>query len=141
MLCLLSLMETPPLPVKGCKFWPKLCTYNHWAVRVLQRASPYNGHLRGSVTLTPIAKCFAVELSLPVLTTFAAGIRTHDLPLAGQTLLPIAPPLLWSITWQEMNKTKGSKIKKILVSHSLSELHFNSELVLINSIDFTQTFW
>ena len=24
---------------------------------VLQRATPYNGHLQGSVTLTPIAKC------------------------------------------------------------------------------------
>ena len=29
----------------------------------------YNGHLRGPVTLTPIAKRLAVELSLPVFTT------------------------------------------------------------------------
>ena len=28
-------METSPLPVKGCKFWPMLSTLGHWAVRVL----------------------------------------------------------------------------------------------------------
>ena len=28
-------LETSPLPVKGCKFWPMLGTYSHWAVRVL----------------------------------------------------------------------------------------------------------
>ena len=28
-------METSPLPVKGCKFWPKLGTHGHWTVRVL----------------------------------------------------------------------------------------------------------
>ena len=27
-------METSPLPLKGCKFWPMHGTYNHWAVRV-----------------------------------------------------------------------------------------------------------
>ena len=32
-------------------------------------APVYNGHLRGPVTLTPIAERLAVELSLPVLTT------------------------------------------------------------------------
>ena len=26
---------TSPSPVKGCKFWPTLGTYGHWAVRVL----------------------------------------------------------------------------------------------------------
>ena len=28
-------METSPLPVKDCKFWPKPGTHGHWAVRVL----------------------------------------------------------------------------------------------------------
>ena len=32
--------ETSPLPVKGCKFLPILCTYDNWAVRDLQRATP-----------------------------------------------------------------------------------------------------
>ena len=33
-------------------------------------ASVYNGHLRGPVTLTSIAERLAVELSLPVMTTY-----------------------------------------------------------------------
>ena len=28
-------IEMSTLPVKGCKFWPMLGTYGHWAVRVL----------------------------------------------------------------------------------------------------------
>ena len=33
-------METSPLQVKGCKFWPLLDIRSHWVVRVLQRATP-----------------------------------------------------------------------------------------------------
>ena len=56
-------------------------------------ASVYDGNLQGPVTLTTIAERLAVELSLPVFTTFvASGIRTSNLPLAGWTLKPIAPP-------------------------------------------------
>ena len=33
-------METSPLQVKGCKFWPMLDIHSHWVVRVLQRATP-----------------------------------------------------------------------------------------------------
>ena len=40
------------------------------------RASVYNGHLRGPVTLTPIAEGLAVELSLHVFTTW--GCRGED---------------------------------------------------------------
>ena len=35
-----TLMETSPLPVKGCKFWPMLDTHGHWSVRVLKCATP-----------------------------------------------------------------------------------------------------
>ena len=35
----------------------------------MARANPYNGYLRGPVTLTPVADRLAVELSRPVLTT------------------------------------------------------------------------
>ena len=28
-------LETSPLPVEGCKFWPMLGTHDHWAVMVL----------------------------------------------------------------------------------------------------------
>ena len=69
-------LEMSLLPVKGCKFWPMLGTHGHWQVSVLQCATPiwhgasiYNGHIRGPVTLTPFAKCLAVERSQPVFTT------------------------------------------------------------------------
>ena len=32
-------MHTSPLPLKGYKFWPMLGTHDHWAVRVLWRAT------------------------------------------------------------------------------------------------------
>ena len=41
-------------------------------------ASVYHCHLRGPVSLTPIAQRFAVALSVPVF--IAAGIRTPNLP-------------------------------------------------------------
>ena len=69
-------METSPLPVKGCTFLPMLGTHGHRALRVtclphILRHGPtlYNGHLRGPVTLTPVAERLALKLSLPVLTT------------------------------------------------------------------------
>ena len=68
--------STSPLPVKGCKFWPMLGTHGHeqWGFFSVPHllwhgASVFNGHLRGPVTLTPIAERSAVELSLPVFTT------------------------------------------------------------------------
>ena len=33
-------METSPLPVKGCKFWPILGTHGQWAMSVFKRATP-----------------------------------------------------------------------------------------------------
>ena len=52
----------------------------------------YNGHLRGPVTLTPTAERLAVDMSLPVFTTYSrsvpARIRTPDLPL-GKGILCI----------------------------------------------------
>ena len=54
----------------------QILTYDHFS-------------LRGPVTLTPIAECLAVELTLPVLRlrSVAAGIRIPNLPLVGRTLL------------------------------------------------------
>ena len=59
---------------KGMKIGTLLSTHRHWAVRVffsvpqqLARGIRFlNGHLRGPVTHTPVAKCFAAGLSLPV---------------------------------------------------------------------------
>ena len=39
----------------------------HWA-------SVYNGHLRGPVAITPFAECLAVDLSLPVFTTYVCRV-------------------------------------------------------------------
>ena len=73
-------METSLLPVKVCcKFWPILGDHGHLLSSEGSLAChPYCdtglpfiiGHLRGPVTLTPNAKRLAVELSLPVLTTW-----------------------------------------------------------------------
>ena len=51
-----------------------------------QGTSVYNSHLRGPVTLTPMAERLAVKLSLPVLRlmSVATGIRTPNLRLRGQ---------------------------------------------------------
>ena len=62
-------MEMSPLPVKVSKFW--LMAIDHLGFFIVayllwHGAFVYNGHLRGPLTLTPIAERLAVELSLPV---------------------------------------------------------------------------
>ena len=62
----------------------------------------YNGHLRGPVTLTPVAERLAVELSLPVFTTQVCRDRWSDpdLPHARRTLyLYAAAAVSWFDTW------------------------------------------
>ena len=56
------------------------------------KTSVYNGHLRGPVTLTPVAERLAVESSLPVLTTEVCRdrISNPDLPYARRTLFPLS---------------------------------------------------
>ena len=51
-------------------------------------SSVYNGHHREPVTLAPLAERFAVDLSLPVLTTYVCRDRysNPDLPHAWRTL-------------------------------------------------------
>ena len=68
-----------------------LMAIEQWGFFNVQRqlwhgTSVYNGHLRGTVTLTPIAEHLAVKLSLPVLRlrSIATGIRTPIPPLAVQ---------------------------------------------------------
>ena len=82
-------METWPLPVKGCKFWPMLSTHGlieQWGFLYLPhllRLGPTvnNGHLKGPVTLTPVAERVAVELSLPI----------YDLGLSWPGIEPQSP--------------------------------------------------
>ena len=85
-------LETSPLPVKGCKFWPMLGTYGQWVFfhvpHLLWHGAPvYNGHLRGPVTLTPIAFQLAVEQSLPVLKAkVCCGWESNTQPYACRAI-------------------------------------------------------
>lgn len=47
----------------------KVSSVNLYNRLVRNSAQLHNGHLRGPMTLTPVAKRLAVDLSLPVLTT------------------------------------------------------------------------
>ena len=65
-------METSPLPVINCKVWPMFGAYGHWAVTFFSvphllwhGASLCNGHLWGSLTLTPVPEHLSVDMSLP----------------------------------------------------------------------------
>ena len=74
--------------------------------------SVYNSHLRGPVTLSPITERLAVELSLSVFTTVAAGNQTPNLPLAGLTPWPTAPPPRFTcicIQAQNMHQWKSAE--------------------------------
>ena len=72
-----------PLPVNGCKFvylCSALMIIEQWGYfndshLLWHGPTLYNGHLRGPVTLTPVAVCMAVELSLPI-RSVATGDRT-----------------------------------------------------------------
>ena len=62
-------LETSPLLVKSCKFWPILGSHGHWqwgffsVPHILWHGSfVYIGHLQGPVTLGPIAERLAVEI-------------------------------------------------------------------------------
>ena len=63
----------------------------------MTRAYVNNSHIRGPVTLTPIAERLAVELSQPVfydLGLSRLGFEHPTLPLAGRTLLPKENPCI-----------------------------------------------
>ena len=74
-----SISRKLPLPAKGYKFWPllELIAIEQWGFfnvphLLWQGQTVYIGHLRGPVTLTPIAERLSLELSLPVLTTWVS---------------------------------------------------------------------
>ena len=63
----------------------------------------YNGHLRGPVTLTPVAERLAVELSLPVLTTWVCRERglNPNLPHGRRTLYLYATTAIKIVRWKK----------------------------------------
>ena len=67
---LFTQMETSPLPVRGWHSWQLSSEGSSVCHTYCDTEHPYNGHLRGPVTLAPIAKRLPVELSLPVFTTY-----------------------------------------------------------------------
>ena len=80
----------------------------------------YNGHLRGPVTLTPVAERLAVELSLPVFTTKVCRDRgsNPDLPQARRTLYLFAT----------------AAVKKVsLIATLFSKIHTDPQYVLVLS--------
>ena len=60
--------ETPPLPVKDCKFWHVLGSHDHRSVKVYllwHGTSVYNDQLREPVTLALLPSAFATFTNLP----------------------------------------------------------------------------
>ena len=79
-------METSPLPVKGCKFWPMLDTHGHeqWGFFSVPHilwhgASVYNGHLRGPIKLTLLPSVWQWSCHRSV----APGICTPNFDMQG----------------------------------------------------------
>ena len=133
-------LEMSPLPVKGCKFWPMLGTHGHWAVRGLYSvshllwhgASVYNGHLRGPVTVTPNAERLAVELSLPVLTTwFCRGWDSNTQPSACRanalTHCATAAARFWS--WDQIKQYIDSKWPHNMTCSSEADTNYFFKIV------------
>ena len=82
-----------PLLLKGHKIWSILGTHGPWTARVLSCAHNYCD--KGQPLIMGIseagdtqlvAKCLAVELSLPILKTFKDQGLNPDLPHARRTL-------------------------------------------------------
>ena len=96
--CSLSL-ETSPLPVKRCNFdlYSVVMATEQWGfynVPHLLWHGPTLYHLRGPVTLTPVAQRLSVELSLPVqrFRSVPTGDRTPISSLRGERFTT-TPPL------------------------------------------------
>ena len=102
------LFETSTIPVKGCRFWTVLgilainregslachtnCDMGHPFIIIVSE-DPWHQHLLPSVYK------WRCNYLFKQLRSVVAGIRTHNLPLAGQTLLPTAPPLRPQWLW------------------------------------------
>ena len=77
-------LETLALPDFDISFAPM--ANEQWGFFSVQHllwhgASVYNGHLRGPVTFTTVANRLAVELSLPIFTNIAVGIRKSNVQM------------------------------------------------------------
>ena len=103
-------LESSPLPVKGCTFWPMLGTCELWGFFSVSHllwhgTVVYNVHLRGPMTLTPNAECFGSG----AVTTCFNDLGISHLGFILFTFLQLCWPSLKQ--WHNAIKTVTSKVK------------------------------
>ena len=110
------------------KIKPMLGIYNQWAVSFLNvphllwhGPTLYNGHLRGIFTHTPFAERLAVELSLPVLTTYVCPDRESnpDLPYASKRSTNAAVILLKKVLYVNDTYLRSTSFGGLLSGFSI----------------------
>ena len=84
-----------------CRWRAANFTYARHSWPLMFMMAVYDGHLRGPVTLSPIAERLVVKLSLPVFTTWVYSDRgSHpDLPHTRQTLYLYATAAVSRVDW------------------------------------------
>ena len=136
-------MEMSPLPVKGCKCWPMLGTYGHWAVGFFAyhtycdmrhpfitviSEDTWNSELMSNVWQR---SCHYLFLRLIFV---AVGIQTPNLPLAVPMLLSLAPsPRRGEFQW--INKCI-SYVKSLLLY-----LHLNDCMIVHGEYPYVKYVW
>ena len=121
------------IPVKGCTFLSMISAplaIEQWgffsAPHLLWHVTyVYKGYPWGPVTLTPVAECLTVELSLPVLTTKVS--RGWD-----SNTRPTADCLRHSLVLQCLNVDDALSILKLVWSNMFGMLHFQYKQVFKN---------
>ena len=96
-------METSPLPVMGCKFWPMLGTHGHWAVRVLFSPNNY-----GKSTLKWSAWLFHIILLVHTCIINA----TLFIKIIVRYLVPLFKQMVSSITLTSWRSWLGEEIRR-----------------------------
>ena len=126
---------------------PALMAIEQWGFFCTQHllwygASVFNGHLRGSVTLTPIAERSAVELSLPFLRlrSVTAGIRRPYLPQAGQKINCATAPSDKDLTIKSIQVTDNSN-SCITLSIYKTNQEIEQLCVIWDSLENTHVHW
>ena len=89
--------------------------------------SVYNGHLRGPVTLTPIAKCLVMKMSLPVFTTkVCRGWNSNTSPSANALTDCVTAAASTVLRARILPKTTTASLSGIMVKVGLFGLLWHS---------------
>ena len=105
--------------------------------------SVYNGNLQGPVTLTPIAKRLAVELSLPVFTTnFCRGRNSNTQHSASEAtaLAHCATAAVTALAKLYVNPYKHISVNCIL-ARSIKSGERGREVNLLNTCEILMFWW